>query len=39
MSRVWKDEAKADFTNSLRMNVLATLCTTAFFITLIILNH
>ena len=39
MSRVWKDEAQADFTNSLRMNVLATLCTTAFFITLIILNH
>ncbi|HUC80229.1 MAG TPA: UbiA family prenyltransferase [Flavisolibacter sp.] len=39
MSRVWKDEAAADFRNSLRMNVLSTLCTTAYFITLIILNH
>jgi 1,4-dihydroxy-2-naphthoate octaprenyltransferase len=39
MSRVWKNEAAADFRNSLRMNFLSTLCTTAFFITLIILNH
>ena len=39
MGKVWKDETTADFTNSLRMNILATLCTTAFFITLIILNH
>jgi 1,4-dihydroxy-2-naphthoate octaprenyltransferase len=39
MSKVWKDETTADFRNSLRMNILATLCTTAFFITLIILNH
>lgn len=39
MSRVWKDESAADFKNSLRMNVLSTLCTTAYFITLIILNH
>ena len=39
MSKVWKDETAADFTNSLRMNVLSTLCTTVYFITLIILNH
>ncbi|MBB1282882.1 UbiA prenyltransferase family protein [Flavisolibacter sp. BT320] len=38
MVRVWKDEAAADFRNSLRMNVLSTLCTIAFFITLIIHN-
>ena len=39
MSRVWKNEETADFKNSLRMNVLSTLCTTAYFITLIVLNH
>ena len=39
MSRVWKDEGAADFRNSLRMNLLSTLCTTAFFVTLIFLNH
>jgi 1,4-dihydroxy-2-naphthoate octaprenyltransferase len=39
MSKVWQNEAEADFKNSLRMNVLSTLCTTAYFITLIILNH
>lgn len=38
MVRVWKDEAAADFRNSFRMNVLSTLCTIAFFITLIIRN-
>ena len=39
MSRVWRDETAADFRNSLRMNLLSTLCTTAFFITLIVDNH
>ena len=39
MNRVWRDEQAADFRNSLRMNLLSTLCTTAFFITLIVLNH
>lgn len=39
MSRVWRDEHAADFRNSLRMNLLSTLCTTAFFVTLILLNH
>jgi 1,4-dihydroxy-2-naphthoate octaprenyltransferase len=37
--RVWNDENEADFKNSYRMNVIATLCTTAYFSTLIILNH
>ncbi len=39
MSKVWKTEEAANFKNSLRMNALSTLCTTAYFITLIILNH
>jgi 1,4-dihydroxy-2-naphthoate octaprenyltransferase len=39
MSRVWRDGKAADFKNSLRMNLLSTLCTTAFFVTLIFLNH
>jgi 1,4-dihydroxy-2-naphthoate octaprenyltransferase len=39
MSRVWQNEEAADFRNSLRMNLLSTLCTTAFFVTLIFLNH
>jgi 1,4-dihydroxy-2-naphthoate octaprenyltransferase len=39
MWKVWNDESKADFKNSLRMNVIATLCMTAYFITLILRNH
>lgn len=39
MNKVWKEEAAANFQNSLRMNLLSTLCTTAFFVTLILLNH
>ncbi len=39
MIRVWRTNEEANFKNSLRMNVISTLCTTAFFITLIILNH
>ena len=39
MGKVWKDATTADFKNSLRMNVLSTLCTAAYFITLIILNR
>ncbi len=39
MGRVWTDADEANFKNSLRLNVLSTLCTTVFFITLIILNH
>jgi 1,4-dihydroxy-2-naphthoate octaprenyltransferase len=35
MRQVWIDPEKADFKNSLRMNVLATCCTTLFFIFLI----
>jgi 1,4-dihydroxy-2-naphthoate octaprenyltransferase len=37
--KVWKDESSADFKNSLRMNIIATLCITAYFITLILRNH
>ncbi|HYH13725.1 MAG TPA: prenyltransferase, partial [Flavisolibacter sp.] len=37
--RVWKDEGEANFKNSLWMNVIATLGTTGYFTTLIILNH
>lgn len=39
MNKVWKNEQAANFSNSLRMNLLSTLCTTAFFLTLILLNH
>lgn len=34
MVRVWKDESAADFANSTRMNIIATTCTTAFFLLL-----
>ncbi|HEY0067028.1 MAG TPA: UbiA family prenyltransferase [Flavisolibacter sp.] len=39
MRKVWRDEREASFRNSLMMNILATLCTTVYFTTLIILNH
>jgi 1,4-dihydroxy-2-naphthoate octaprenyltransferase len=39
MRIVWQDEGAASFSNSLKMNAVSTFCTTAFFITLIILNH
>lgn len=39
MRRVWTDASAADFSNSLRMNLVSTLCTTAFFLTIIILKH
>jgi 1,4-dihydroxy-2-naphthoate polyprenyltransferase len=39
MKNVWQNDEAASFRNSLRMNVVSTFCTTAFFITLIILNH
>lgn len=39
MRRVWQHGEEANFRNSLRMNGIATLCTTLFFITLIVLNH
>ena len=38
MMKVWKDESKADFKNSLRMNLLASCCTTICFLILIILK-
>jgi 1,4-dihydroxy-2-naphthoate octaprenyltransferase len=39
MQKVWQNDAAADFKHSLLMNVLSTLCTTVFFITLIILTR
>ena len=39
MLKVWKNEAKANFRNSLLMNVLSTICTTIFFVILIIVKH
>ena len=39
MLKVWKDEEAASFRNSLWMNALSTLCTTVFFLTLIIIKH
>jgi 1,4-dihydroxy-2-naphthoate octaprenyltransferase len=39
MIRVWRNEKAADFRNSLLMNLLSTLCTTIFFILLIITKH
>jgi 1,4-dihydroxy-2-naphthoate octaprenyltransferase len=39
MLKVWRNEAAANFTNSFKMNVIATFCTSLFFLTLIILTH
>jgi 1,4-dihydroxy-2-naphthoate octaprenyltransferase len=38
MARTWKDQSKADFKNSLRMNLLASGCITICFLILIILK-
>jgi 1,4-dihydroxy-2-naphthoate octaprenyltransferase len=38
MLKVWKDEKNADFSNSLRMNILASCCTAICFIILIVLK-
>lgn len=37
--QVWHDETRADFRNSLRMNLMATACMTLYFSTLIIIKH
>ncbi|MCW3073248.1 MAG: prenyltransferase [Flaviaesturariibacter sp.] len=39
MAKVWREETAADFKHSFRMNLLATLCTTAYFITLNLIKH
>jgi len=36
MRKVWLNDAAADFSHSLRMNIVSTLCTTVFFLTLIL---
>jgi 1,4-dihydroxy-2-naphthoate octaprenyltransferase len=38
MRKVWKNEAEANFKNSLKMNVLASSCTSICFLTLVILR-
>lgn len=37
--QVWKTETAADFVHTMRMNVLASTCTNAAFITVLIMNH
>jgi 1,4-dihydroxy-2-naphthoate polyprenyltransferase len=39
MNKVWQVPEKANFKNSLRMNMLSTFCTTVFFVIIIILKH
>lgn len=36
---VWKDPSKADFKNTMRMNVLASCCSNAAFLTLLIISY
>lgn len=38
-TRVWKDTGAADFKHTMRMNVLASVCTNLGFLTTLILNH
>ncbi len=39
MIRVWRDERAASFENSLKMNLLSTICTTIFFVFLVMKYH
>jgi 1,4-dihydroxy-2-naphthoate octaprenyltransferase len=39
MTKVWQKESAASFENSFKMNLIATCCTSLFFLTLIILTH
>ena len=39
MKKVWQVQEEANFKNSLRMNMLSTLCTTAFFVIIIVLKR
>jgi 1,4-dihydroxy-2-naphthoate polyprenyltransferase len=38
-AKVWKTETAADFVNTMRMNLLASTCTNAAFITVLMMNH
>ena len=38
-AQVWKNEAAANFKNTMRMNLIASTCTNLAFITVVILNH
>lgn len=37
--QVWQDASRADFRNSLRMNLMAAICMTLYFSTLILIKH
>lgn len=37
--QVWKDTSKADFKHTMRMNILASCCSNAAFLTILILSH
>jgi len=39
MMKVWKNAEAANFRNSFRMNIVSTVCTTAFFMILITVKH
>lgn len=39
MVQAWRDKEKADFKNSLYMNVIATVCTSVYFLIVIFLRH
>jgi 1,4-dihydroxy-2-naphthoate polyprenyltransferase len=38
-AKVWKDRANANFTNTMRMNILASFCTNTGFIIILLINH
>ena len=39
MKKVWKDTANANFKNTMRMNVVASICSNAAFITILMINQ
>jgi 1,4-dihydroxy-2-naphthoate polyprenyltransferase len=39
MLQVWRNESRADFKHTMRMNMLASTCTNFAFITLILQQH
>jgi 1,4-dihydroxy-2-naphthoate octaprenyltransferase len=39
MLKTWRNPDAANFKNSLLMNAIATICTTVFFVTILIMNH
>ena len=39
MTKVWKDTAFANFKNTMRMNIVASICSNIAFITILIINQ